>query len=205
MSFDSVEKRVIELYALVGDGFAGATEALLRGDRAIANDLIARDKLIDAVYKDVEEQVTVALDTSTLERSDLRYLVGIMRMIPELERSGDLAEHIARRALLGISSDLTPRCRGIIDQMGEVGTDMWRRGADAYADRDSSSASVIEALDDEMDDLHLAYIAEVTSSISNVVVAMELALVGRFYERFGDHAVNLSRAVGYVVGSGTVR
>jgi phosphate transport system protein len=195
VGFEAVDKQVVELFALVGDGFAGATEAFLRGDRLIAEELIARDELVDRLYLDIESEVNLQINSHELTPSDITYLVGILRIIPELERSGDLAEHIAQKSLLGLGSEMTPRIRGIVDQMGIVASDMWRRAAHAFMSKDRSAHRLIDALDDEIDDLTIAYYAELASSCKEIVPAIELSLVGRFFERFADHAVNLSKAV----------
>ncbi|NNN16528.1 MAG: hypothetical protein HKL82_11825 [Acidimicrobiaceae bacterium] len=195
MDREELDKGVIELFAMVGDSFAGATEALLSGDKVSARSIVSRDLEVDHLYREIETSVTADIIESDHSPEYRRYLIVVLRMISELERSGDLAEHIARRALLGISEELTPRCRGIIDQMGDVGVTMWRKATDTFADRDSKLISVVEALDDELDDLHVAFASELVGCMQNVAVAMELALVARFYERFGDHAVNLSRSV----------
>lgn len=195
MAYPDIDRKVIELFALVGDGFAGATEALLRGDRLIAEALIERDNVIDALYKEVEASVSARLAAGGLETADIGYLVAILRIVPELERSGDLAEHIAQKSLLGLMQDMTPRIRGIIDQMGQTASSMWRRAAEAYEVRDEKAFRIIDSLDDEIDDLTIAFYVELASTASSIVAAIEMSLVGRFYERFADHAVNLARAI----------
>jgi phosphate transport system protein len=122
-----------------------------------------------------------------------RELVAVLRMLPDLERNGDLAEHIARRAARGLGSEITARSRGLIERMGEVATDIWRLTADSFAERLAEGAHHVDDLDDELDELHVSLTAEVVSGDMPVPVAIELAMVARFYERFGDHAVNLAR------------
>jgi len=119
----------------------------------------------------------------------------MLRMLPELERSGDLAEHIAQRAVRPIAVEMSPRSRGLVERMGEVAAQMWVRAADAFGDRAPEVAVRMEELDDEMDDLHTTFIAEIVGSGVPTQIAIELALIGRFYERLGDHAVNLTRNV----------
>ena len=119
----------------------------------------------------------------------------MLRMLPELERSGDLAEHIAQRAVRPIAVEMSPRSRGLVERMGEVASQMWEMSADAFGDREPSVAERMDELDDEMDDLHTTFIAEIVGSGVPTQIAIELALIGRFYERLGDHAVNLTRNV----------
>src|SRR5207302_9643585 len=84
---------------------------------------------------------------------DLRFLLCVLRMVPELERSGDLAEHIAQRAARGLAGELTPRLRGMIEQMGEVNVEMWRLASDAFVERNAHAADSLRERDDEVDDL----------------------------------------------------
>lgn len=193
-----IDQKVIRLFALVEEGLAAATDALLAGDREAARRLVDRDALIDSLYADVEQLVQEQFARQAPLAADLRFLLSVLRIVPELERSGDLCEHIAQRAARGLSADLPPRVRGIIDQMGRVGTEMWRAAADAYADRDPDAAEALTERDDEMDELLVALTAELAGGQVPVPVALELALVGRFYERLADHAVNVARRVRYL-------
>ncbi|HLI72469.1 MAG TPA: PhoU domain-containing protein [Acidimicrobiales bacterium] len=192
---DRIDREVIKLFALVGEGVAGATHSLLAGDREAARALADSDEAIDALYQEVEQLAQQQLAQRATGPDELRYLVAVLRMLPELERSGDLAEHVSRRAVRGLGLELSPRARGLVEQMGEVASDMWRLTADAYADRAAHVAEEVEELDDELDELHVALTAEIASGSMALPVAIEAALVARFYERFGDHAVNLARRI----------
>ncbi len=195
-TLEEIDRKVLQLFALVGESVSGATHALLSGDREAAKALADRDAVVDRLYHDIEEltlqQLTVAGITS---QSDLRFLVTVIRMLPDLERNGDLAEHVARRAARGLGTELSPRSRGLVERMGEVAVRMWRTTTDAYAERAAAAASAVDILDDEMDDLHVSLTVEVVAGTMPLPVAVELALLARFYERFGDHAVNLARRV----------
>ena len=98
----------------------------------------------------------------------------------------------------GLSSELSPRVRGIIEQMGNIGVEMWRMVADAWIERDADLASRLDANDDELDELLVSLTAELVSGSTPVPVVLELALIGRFYERLGDHAVNISKRIRYL-------
>ena len=188
----------MQLFALVSEGLAGATEALLAGDREAARALVARDEMLDTLYVDVEGLVQRQFALQAPMAVDLRFLLSVLRIVPELERSGDLAEHIAQRAVRGLTGELTPRVRGLIEQMGRTGVEMWRASAEAYAGRDGQAVARLREHDDELDDLHVSLIAELASGKLSIPVAIELALVGRFYERLGDHAVNIAARVRYL-------
>ena len=192
---EDIDRRVIQLFALVGEAVAGATHALLVGDREAARALVVRDAEVDARYAEIEATALSHLDAGSVSRSEIRYLIGILRMLPEIERSGDLAEHIASRATRGLGTEMSARARGLVERMGEVACRMWRMAADAYADQSVDAAERIDNLDDEMDDLHVTLTAEIVAGGMALPVAVELAMIGRFYERLGDHAVNLARRV----------
>lgn len=193
-----IDGKVIQLFALVGEGLAGATDAFLSGDRDAAKALLAQDALIDSLYHDVEGLVQHQFALQTPMARDLRFLLSVLRIVPELERSGDLAEHIAQKAARGLTEELTPRIRGLIEQMGRVGVEMWRTAADAYADRDADAYEHLNEADDELDDLHVSLTAELVSGKLTVPIALEMSLVGRYYERLGDHAVNVANRVRYL-------
>jgi phosphate transport system protein len=190
-----VDREIITLFALVRDGLAGATDSLLGGDRNAARDLIARDELVDERVEALESDVRDLLGSSRLSKEDLGHLIAVLQILPELERSSDLAEHIAQRAAHGLGSDMTPRSRGLVQRMAEVALEMWRLVADAYANRSLSAGNELDEADEELDILHENLTAEVGSAKMPVPVAAELTLIARFYERLGDHAVNLGRRV----------
>lgn len=198
----TIDQQVRQLFGLVSEGLAGATEALLAGDREAARDLVARDKMLDTLYVDIEDIVQRQFALQAPMANDLRFLLSVLRIVPELERSGDLAEHIAQRAARGLTGELTPRVRGLIHQMGRVGVDLWQQTATAWGNREADAGDRLRELDDELDDLHVSFIAEVSSGQFSVPVAIELALVGRFYERLGDHAVNIAARVHYLATGG---
>lgn len=197
---DEIDVKVRQLFALVFEGIAVATDALLTGDREMADRVVEQDKLIvDSLYHDIEDLVQHQLILQSPMAGDLRFLLVVLRIVPELERSGDLAEHIAQRAVRGLSEELTPRVRGLIEQMSRSGSEMWRLAAEGYAERDPSCYERLEDKDDELDDLHVSLTAELSSGRLSIPVAVEIALLARFYERLGDHAVNVAKRVRYLV------
>ncbi len=197
-----VDQLFAQAFALVGEGIAGATHALLAGDREAAKELVKRDEVIDRIITEISQWVQEQLvngETSTAER---REFVAILRMLPDMERNGDLAEHIARRAARNLGSEMSARSRGLVERMGEVATTIWHSTAEAFAERSATAAISIDDLDDELDDLHVTLTAEIVSGTMPLPVAIELAMVARFYERFGDHAVNLARRLSALVVGG---
>ena len=195
---EEIDQKVVQLFALVAEGVAKATDAFLANDREAAESMVDADAVIDELYCEVEGLVQHQFALQSPMARDMRFLLSVLRIVPELERSGDLAEHIAARAARGLSSALTPRIRGLVEQMGKVGTEMWRSAADAYADRDGEAAMHLNERDDELDELHSSLTAELVTGQLSVPIALEMALVARFYERLGDHAVNIGERIRYI-------
>jgi phosphate transport system protein len=194
-----IDRLFAQVFALVGEGIAGATHALLAGDREAAKELMQRDDVIDSIIGDISQSVQQQLVHGETTADERREMVAVLRMLPDMERNGDLAEHIARRAARGLGAEMSARSRGLVERMGEVATTIWRATADAFAERSATAAVSIDDLDDELDDLHVTLTAELVAGTMPLPVAIELAMVARFYERFGDHAVNLARRMSALV------
>src|SRR6266446_4222761 len=197
---EEIDQKVVQLFALVAEGVAKATDAFLANDREAAESMADADAVIDQLYCEVEELVQHQFALQSPMARDMRFLLSVLRIVPELERSGDLAEHIAARATRGVSDTITPRIRGLIEQMGHIGTEMWRQAADGYIDRDGEVAARLNERDDELDELHSSLTAELVTGQLSVPIALEMALVARFYERLGDHAVNIGERIRYIAG-----
>ncbi len=198
---EAIEAKVIELFAMVAEDLPGATHALLSGDNEMVQKLTEREQVIDALYPEIEQLVNREILLQAPVASDLRFLLSVARIVPELERSHDLLVDIARRADHILGEDLSPRCRGLVERMGELASAMWRQAADSWYQRDRSAAFALDQRDDEMDELHASLIAELASGRMALPVTMEMTLVARFYERLGDHAVNIARRVIYLAGT----
>jgi phosphate transport system protein len=198
---EAIEAKVIELFAMVAEDLPGATHALLSGDNEVVKVLVEREQVIDALYPEIEELVNREILLQAPVASDLRFLLSVLRIVPELERSHDLVLDIARRADHILSEELSPRARGLIERMGLLVSDMWREAADSWYKRDRSAAEKLGERDDEMDDLHASMIAELAAGRMDLPVTMEMTLVARFYERLAAHAVNIARRVIYLAGT----
>jgi phosphate transport system protein len=192
-ALDEIDEQVIKLFAMVMGGLSAATDAFLDGDREAARTLVADDQAIDSMQSSIEELVERELVRSERGGADLRRLVSVLRIVPELERSGDLVEHIALRTPQGLAGVISAKARGMVEAMGRIGVEMWRLAADAYADRDPGAVERLRMLDDELDDLHVSLSSELAHGDTSNAVAIEMGLVARFYERLGDHAVNVTK------------
>jgi len=195
-ALSAIDAHVLRLFAMVSEGLAGATAAFLDDDRDAARGLVAAEQDVDSMEAVVEGLVQEQLAGHPAPTpAAVRHLVTVLRIVPELERSGDLVEHIALRTPQGMGAMLSPRARGLVQQMGQAGVDMWRLAAMAYAGRDPHVAETLRRLDDHLDDLHVSLCTELAESLTSVPVAIEMGLIARFFERLGDHAVNVARRV----------
>ena len=197
---EGIEAKVIELFAMVAEDLPGATQALLTGNNQVLQALTEREQLINTLYPQIEELVNRQILLQAPVASDLRFLLSVLRIVPELERSHDLVVQVASRANHILGGDLSPRTRGIVERMGTLASEMWRQAVDSWYQRDRSTALELEERDDEMDELHASLIAELASGGMALPVTMEMTLVARFYERLADHAVNIARRVVYLAG-----
>jgi phosphate transport system protein len=198
---EAIEGKVIELFAMLTEGLPVATQALLSGDNEAFGTLAARDRLIDALYVEVEGLANREIVLQAPVASDLRFLLSVLRIVPELERSHDLVVHISAGASHILGDDLTPRARGLVERMGDLASDMWRQAADSWYKRDATAAVTLAERDEGLDELHASLTAELASGQMTVPVAMEMALIARDYERLGAHAVNIARRVVYLAGA----
>jgi phosphate transport system protein len=198
---EAIEAKVIELFALVAEDLPGATEALLTGNNEALKTLAERELAIDALYPEIEAMASREILRQAPVASDLRFLLSVLRIVPELERSHDLVIQIATKADHVLSEDLSPRSKGLVERMGSLASSMWRQAVDSWYRRDRTAAATLDERDNEMDELYASLVAELASGRMSLPVTMEMTLVARFYERLGDHAVNIARRVVYLAGS----
>src|SRR6201997_2482345 len=129
---EGIEAKVIELFAMVAEDLPKATQALLKGDSEAFAVLVEREQVIDALYPEIEELVNREILLQAPVAADLRFLLSVLRIVPELERSHDLVVQVASRANHILSDDLSPRARGLVERMGSLASTMWRQAADSW-------------------------------------------------------------------------
>ena len=195
-----VDDAIALLFGLVTESLGWATLALLDQDPDRANQVIAGDDQIDKRCDELSALVKERLSTTTLDPDELEELVAILQLVPELERSADLAEHIARRTLGGLGGRITPRSRGLIQSMNDAAVRMWQRAGAGYEERSRDVAFDLTEADEELDQLAAELLREGVGDGADAAIAVELALIARFYERSGDHAVNIARRIDSMVG-----
>jgi phosphate transport system protein len=179
-----------------------ATEALLTGDASTAEKVITGDVEIDRARERVEDSAFMLLSLQQPVASDLRTVVAALRMVSELERMGDLSVHVAKIARLRVPNLAVPDdVRPTIEQMALVAEDMVRRVSKVIVDRDVDEAVSLTHADEEMDGLRRSSFTELLSAdwSHGVEAAVDIALLGRYYERIADHAVSVANRVVFVV------
>jgi phosphate transport system protein len=179
-----------------------ATVALLQADQTEAEQVALCDNEIDALYNQVEEKVYDLLARQAPVASDLRAVITSLHVASDLERMGDLAEHIAeisarRHPSIAVPEELQP----VIREMASVADELAGKIAEVLSTSDAARAAEMERDDDVMDELHRQLIAFMLGAAwrHGVEAAIDGALLGRYYERFADHAVNAANQVIYLV------
>ena len=202
-TLEEIRQEMVHMAALVTEGIPRATETLLSGNLSEAQQIIDDDDPLDARSVELEDTCYQVLALQQPMASDLRGIVTAIRMIAEIERSGDLVVNIAKGARRIFGTEIPARLRGLVDQMGEESTTLFKLSMDSYIDGDAALAAAIDDLDDRLDSIHRDYIQEIFRANHDgdipVQVAIQLALIGRYYERIGDHAVNIGERVRYMV------
>ena len=197
---EAIEGKVIQLFAMVGEDLNEATAALMSGNGEVFTVLLERDQEIDALYREVEELVQREILLQAPVASDLRFLLSVLRITPELERSHDLIVQIVATAGNDPAAALSPSGRTMLTRMGQLATEMWGQTSECWYQRDSSTAGRMAIQDQEIDELHALLHAELAAGGIPVPAIMDLTLVTRFYERLAAHAVNVARRVIYLAG-----
>jgi len=199
---DEVQRDLIRLAARVTESISWGTEVLLALDLEGAQRLIDGDDEIDALTLDVEERCFTLLARQQPMAGDMRALVTAIRLTSEIERSGDLMVNVAKATRRLYGSQIPVALRSLLTAMAEQAVRLYRLAMDAYADGDANLAAALDDMDDRLDQLHTDYIQallELPADEQDVQVAVQLALIGRYYERIGDHAVNIGERVRYMV------
>jgi phosphate transport system protein len=200
---DVIRQGITHLAASVIEAIPRATQVLLDNDLEGADYLLMADSDVDSRSLELEERCYQVLALQAPVASDLRQVMAAVKMVSEIERSGDLCVNICKAARRIYGAQLDPRLRGLISRMGEQAQQLFKFAIDAYVESDAPLAAAVPDMDDMLDRLHAEFIEQIFESHAEhrlaLQVAVQLALVGRFYERIGDHAVNISRRVRYMV------
>lgn len=200
---DSVRSQIVRMCAIVTEMIPRATDAFLNNDLTAAQRLIDDDDILDAASVDLDTMCTQLLALQQPMATDLRELVAAIRLNPEIERSGDLVVNIAKATRRMFGTEYDPNIRRLLTKMSAEAQRMFRLAGEAYDQRDIALGAALDDIDDRLDDyaneLVVAVLSDHKDQEIDAQTSIQMALLGRFYERIGDHAVNVGEWVRYVV------
>jgi phosphate transport system protein len=199
---DEILNDLVEMSQLVAEAVRSATTALLESDIHQAEQVITRDDDLDNRQHDIENRTFSLLARQAPVAGELRTLVATLRMVNELERMGDLAVHVAKIARMRYPDPAVPdRLRPNFVRMGDVAEKMVVSAGHTLSDRNVELARELRDRDEEMDDLRKSQFRVLLSDDweYGVEAAVDVALLGRYYERIADHASSMARRVIYIV------
>jgi len=198
----AVNEDLVQMTGLVGSAMNRATQALLDADLDIAEQVIASDAQVDALTGAIEERCFDLVALQQPVARDLRIIIGALRIAASLERMGDLAEHVAKQARMRYPRPAIPaELRGTFAEMGGLAEAIVTKTGAVIASKDVSLAADIAAHDEEMDRLHRELFRIVLSPnwTHGIESAIDVTLLSRYYERYADHAVSVTRRVVTIV------
>ena len=194
--------QLADMCALVATAMERATTALLKADLTLAEQVIGDDLAIDTARTEYEEEAYTLLALQAPVATDLRTVLAVIHAAESLERMGDLALHVAKTARRRHPNPVLPEeVRPYFEQMGQVAVALARKTEEVIRSQDVELARQVETDDDEMDHLHreLFTVLMDKSWPHGVAAAVDVTLLGRFYERFADHAVSVAKRTVFVV------
>ncbi|MFF2350059.1 phosphate signaling complex protein PhoU [Kitasatospora sp. NPDC058115] len=199
---DSIGDSLVEMARLVGSALGRATTALLDADLALAESVIAADEKINDLHHELENRAIDLLARQQPVATDLRIVVTSLRMSSDLERCGDLARHVAKVARLRYPESAVPGdLHATVLEMGQLAQRLVAKAGLVIATKDVDKALELEQDDDAIDALHRELFAHLIDERwhHGIETAVDVTLVGRYYERFADHAVSVAKRVVYLV------
>jgi len=199
---DGISQSLVKLTEMVIISMSKATLATLNSDLKLAEEVIADDLKIDEFQHEIDNRIIEIIARQQPVASDLRALVTALRMGSDLERMGDLAEHVAKLARRRHPECAVPaELIATVKAMGVAAEKITKKTGVVISTRDTEMALQVEKDDDVMDTLHRELIAILIEPIwaHGIETAIDLTLLGRYYERFADHAVSVSRRVYFLV------
>jgi phosphate transport system protein len=199
---ESLDQGVVAMGALVEKSIHLATTAFIEGDKDLAGRVRAGDDEIDGFFMGIEKRCLALMAQQAPVAGDLRLVVAILGAISELERTGDIAYNVAKLVQKDDPpSQATREVRILLAELGAEAQKVLAAAIDAWSQKDEVAAAAVERQDDRSDELHGKVIAAILliKGEDAVAAAIRLAMLGRYFERIGDHAVNLAERVRYFV------
>ena len=200
---DEIRSLVARLGAFVVELIPRVTDVLLDQDLEGAEYVVLGDADVDARALDIEDRALRLLALQAPVAGDLREVASALKISADMERSADLCCNVCKAARRIYGHELDPKLRGIIQKLSDQATKEYREALGAYVNADAVKAAALPDIDGYLDDLHRQFLQQIIESHAagtiDLQVAVQLALVARFYERLGDHAVNLGNKVRYII------
>jgi phosphate transport system protein len=199
---DAIQATLVTMGEMVSIAMSRSSEALLKADVKLAEQVISDDEKLDTIQHDLEARAINLMARQQPVAQDLRILVTSLRMSADLERMGDLCHHIAKLARMRYPEVAVPsELLVIIGNMGTTAVKIIEKSTLVVKTQDLQAAIELETDDDEMDKLHRAlFVALLDDSWSHgIEAAIDMTLLGRYYERCADHAVSIARRVYFLV------
>ena len=200
---DGIKHGIVRMAGRVSEAIPRGTQAFLDGDLNEAQALIEDDDILDAMSVELEERCYEVLALQQPMAGDLRAIMSALWLNGEIERSGDLMSNIAKPTRRIYGTEIDPKVRGLLVQMAEEASRLFRLAIDAYVEGDTGLAAALDDIDDRLDELNTETVLAVFEAHYEhdlkLQPAVQIALVCRYYERIGDHAVNIGERVRYMV------
>jgi phosphate transport system protein len=196
---ERLDQDVLRMGALVEAAIEGAILSLAEGDIERACAIMEADDAIDALFIDMEKRALAMLAQQQPVAGDLRLIVAILRVLTDLERAGDLAYNVAKITCKDLEIVKLKKVSVLIYELGHASRRLFSKALDVWATKDTTMAAEMDQLDDEIDHLYQDLVKELflLRDETSFEVAMNLVLVGRFFERIADHAVNMAERLRY--------
>lgn len=198
----TITSQLVQMARMAESAMERATRALLEADLALAESVISDDGKLDALSRQVEEASISLVALQQPVASELRTLIGAIRMSATLERMGDLAQHVAKQARMRHpNSSIPTELRATFSMMGAIAVSIIQKVAAVLETRNLAIAADVASADEAMDRMHRELFTTVLSPAwsHGVEAAIDVTLLSRYYERFADHAVSIARRVAYIV------
>jgi phosphate transport system protein len=190
-----IDAAVQQMIAVVEQDILSAGTAFLDADEKAAEAVETNEDLVEDSYERVEQLVMNQFARQAPVAGELRFLLAVFRILPELTGAHGRAAQIARRGVTGLAAELPDRVRTLISQQIDAAAQMWRQVGAVYLSGSAEIADDTEADDDELDTLYASLSAELASANLRTPVLLEMGLIARFLERLGDHAVEIARQI----------
>lgn len=199
---DAISDSLVEMARFVGSAIGRATTAMLDADLKLAENVIAGDDKVDEMQRNLENSAIALLARQQPVATDLRIVVTSLRMSADLERCGDLAQHVAKVARLRFPDSAVPRdLSATILEMGQLAQRLMAKATEVLITKDVDLAMQLEEDDDAIDSLHRTLFTHLLDDRwhHGIETAVDVTLLGRYYERFADHAVSIARRMVFLV------